>query len=56
VERDERPLARRYLGEKGGDKYIEASIDDREPDDMVRVRIRPERWLTVEYAKEDIGL
>jgi nitroimidazol reductase NimA-like FMN-containing flavoprotein (pyridoxamine 5'-phosphate oxidase superfamily) len=56
VERDERPLARRYLGEKGGDKYIEASIDDREPDDMVRVRIRPERWLTVDYAKEDIGL
>lgn len=56
VERHERPLARRYLGEKGGDRYIEVATDGREPDDMVRVRIRPERWLTVDYSKEDIGL
>ncbi len=56
VERDERPLAHRYLGEKRGDQYIEASTDGREPEDMVRVRIRPERWLTVDYSKEDIGL
>ena len=56
VERDERPMARRYLGEKGGDHYIESSTDGREPEDMVCVRIRPERWLTVDYSKEDIGL
>jgi nitroimidazol reductase NimA-like FMN-containing flavoprotein (pyridoxamine 5'-phosphate oxidase superfamily) len=56
VERHERPLARRYLGEKSGDHYIEAATDGREPEDMVRVRIRPERWLTVDYSKEDIGL
>ncbi len=56
VERDERPLARRYLGAKGGDRYIDSSLDGREPEDMVLVRIRPERWLTVDYSKEDIGL
>jgi hypothetical protein len=56
MSRDERPLAHRYLGEKRGDQYIEASTDGREPEDMVRVRIRPERWLTVDYSKEDIGL
>jgi nitroimidazol reductase NimA-like FMN-containing flavoprotein (pyridoxamine 5'-phosphate oxidase superfamily) len=56
VERHERPLAHRYLGEKGGDRYIEAATDGREPEDTVRVRIRPERWLTVDYSKEDIGL
>lgn len=54
--RDERPLARRYLGAKGGDRYIESPLDDREPEDTVLVRIRPERWLTVDYSKEDIGL
>ena len=56
VERDERPIARRYLGEERGDHYIESSTDGREPEDMVCVRIRPERWLTVDYSKEDIGL
>ena len=56
VERYERPLARRYLGDAGGDRYIAAASDGQEPADMVRVRIRPERWLTVDYSKEDIGL
>lgn len=47
-------MAHRYLGVKGGDRYIESSLDGREPEDMVRVRTRPERWLTVDYSKEDI--
>ncbi|HEY5657233.1 MAG TPA: pyridoxamine 5'-phosphate oxidase family protein [Myxococcota bacterium] len=56
VERHERPLARRYLGQAGGDRYIAFGSDSRDASDMVRVRIRPERWLTVDYAKDNIGL
>jgi len=56
VERDERPMAHRYLGQADGDRYIESATSDREPDDMILVRMRPERWLTVDYSKEDVGL
>jgi len=46
---DLRPLARRYLGADGGDAYI-ASTHDEHLDNVV-VRMRPERWLTVDFAK-----
>ena len=49
LERDRRPLARRYLGAEGGDSYIEST---RDMVGNVVVRMRPERWLTVDYAKE----
>ena len=49
-ERDVRPLARRYLGPELGDRYVEGTAGDDE--ESVVVRIRPERWLTVDYAKE----
>jgi len=52
VERDVRPLARRYLGEELGDRYVEATGDTREGGENVLVRMRPERWLTVDYAKQ----
>lgn len=48
LERDRRPLARRYLGAELGDRYIEST---RDVVGNVRVRMRPERWLTVDYAK-----
>ena len=41
-----RPIARRYLGVKGGDSYVEN--DDGE---SVRVSTTPERWFTVDYSK-----
>ena len=47
-ERDRRPLARRYLGTELGDRYIE---NTRAVVGGVLVRMRPERWLTVDYAK-----
>jgi nitroimidazol reductase NimA-like FMN-containing flavoprotein (pyridoxamine 5'-phosphate oxidase superfamily) len=51
LERDLRPLAHRYLGRDLGDRYVEeTSGADRE--ESVLVRMRPERWLTVDYAKE----
>jgi PPOX class probable F420-dependent enzyme len=50
VERDERPLARRYLGPELGDRYIEASAGA--SGGNVLVRVRPERWLSADYSKE----
>jgi len=50
LERDRRPLARRYLGTEVGDQYIEETLSEHA--DNVLVRLRPERWLTVDYAKE----
>lgn len=46
LERDVRPLARRYLGVEDGDAYSEAAADD---DNQIVVRMRPERWLTGDY-------
>lgn len=47
-ERDSRPIARRYLGEEGGDRYLEGEMDTF---DNVLVTLTPERWLTVDYGK-----
>lgn len=49
-ERDARPMAHRYLGPELGDRYIAETSDDRE--DQVLVRMRPERWLSVDYSKQ----
>jgi nitroimidazol reductase NimA-like FMN-containing flavoprotein (pyridoxamine 5'-phosphate oxidase superfamily) len=51
LERDRRPLARRYMGREMGDQYIEETRSEHA--DNMLVRMRPERWLTVDYAKED---
>jgi hypothetical protein len=48
VERDIRPMAIRYLGERDGDAYVKwatASLDE------VRITMRPERWLSQDYTK-----
>lgn len=49
LERDRRPLAHRYLGAQLGDWYIEST---RDVVGNVLVRMRPERWLTVDQAKQ----
>ncbi len=46
-ERDSRPMARRYFGEKLGDAYVEGGSAE---ESLVYV-MRPERWLTVDYGK-----
>ena len=43
-----RPIAQRYLGVEQGDAYVDSPSGD---DESVTIRIRPERWLTVDYAK-----
>lgn len=52
LERDLRPLAHRYLGPQMGDAYIAKTRGEPEYADNVRVRMRPERWLTVDFAKQ----
>jgi nitroimidazol reductase NimA-like FMN-containing flavoprotein (pyridoxamine 5'-phosphate oxidase superfamily) len=56
VEKHERPLAHRYLGRKGGDAYIAQTGGADARADSILVRVRPERWLTVDYSKEFVGL
>jgi nitroimidazol reductase NimA-like FMN-containing flavoprotein (pyridoxamine 5'-phosphate oxidase superfamily) len=53
IERDLRPLARRYLGKEMGDRYVEETQNLPTHADNVLIRMRPERWLTTDYSKED---
>lgn len=50
AERHGRPMARRYLGQQLGDRYVEATAAERGR--SVVVRMRPERWLSVDYTKQ----
>ncbi len=47
---DRRPMARRYLGDEVGDAYITRTAG--EDGDTIVIRMRPERWKTVDYAKQ----
>jgi len=51
LERDRRPLAHRYLGALRGDRYIEKTRGEPGHVENVLVRMLPERWLTVDYAR-----
>jgi len=51
VERHTRVLAHRYLGKEAGDGYIKATGAGSARDESIVIRMRPERWLTVDYAK-----
>jgi nitroimidazol reductase NimA-like FMN-containing flavoprotein (pyridoxamine 5'-phosphate oxidase superfamily) len=51
LERDERPMAHRYLGQELGDGYIEATRGDGDVENIL-VKMRPQRWLTTDYSKE----
>jgi nitroimidazol reductase NimA-like FMN-containing flavoprotein (pyridoxamine 5'-phosphate oxidase superfamily) len=50
-EAEERRLAHRYLGPKLGDAYVASTAERRAAEPNVLVRIRPERWLSVDYRK-----
>lgn len=52
LERHTRPMARRYLGPEIGDRYVEQTNAERTAGGSVVVRMRPERWLTVDYRKQ----
>lgn len=46
LERDVRPMAIRYLGEKQGNGYTDASSET----GSVLIKMKPEKWLTVDYS------
>lgn len=52
VKRDVRPLAHRYLGPEIGDQYIALTGGADTRQENVLVRMRPERWLAVDFAKQ----
>jgi hypothetical protein len=52
LERDVRPLARRYLGREGGDRYVAEIAPELSDGESIRVSMRPERWLTTDYSKQ----
>ncbi|MEM9467209.1 MAG: pyridoxamine 5'-phosphate oxidase family protein [Actinomycetota bacterium] len=46
---DARHMAHRYLGPELGDAYVEATADE---STSKRYRLTPQRWYTVDYAKQ----
>lgn len=52
LERHTRPMAHRYLGAEVGEGYIEATGGADARAKSIVVRMRPERWLTADYAKQ----
>lgn len=52
VERDVRPIARRYFGPELGDQYVAMTTGDASRGESILVRVRVDRWRTVDYAKE----
>jgi hypothetical protein len=48
---DVRRVARRYLGAEVGDRYVKATRGGGDGASEVRVRVRPERWLSADFAK-----
>ncbi len=51
LEADLKPMAQRYLGEAAGAQYAEGMRDAHARGNSIKVRMRPERWLTVDYGK-----
>ena len=55
LERDARPLYRRYLGVEAGDAHIAAAAQKITGGDELVFRMRPERWLSGDYTPEPAG-
>lgn len=47
TEEEDRTMAHRYLGAEMGDAYVQANSGS----ESVRVALRADRWLTVDYSK-----
>lgn len=47
LDRDIRPMAIRYLGEEVGNQYADGTGDN----GQLLVKMKPEKWLTVDYKK-----
>ena len=53
IDNDTLPMATRYLGEKGAKTYADNLRAVGAEKGGVRVVVRPERWLTVDYGKSE---
>jgi PPOX class probable F420-dependent enzyme len=51
VERDLRPLARRYLGLQGGDQWVEQNEGSSTDEEDILIRLRPQSWLSADFGK-----
>jgi len=51
LEADLLPMAMRYLGAEGGRGYADAMRASWNPETSIKVTVRPERWLSVDYVK-----
>lgn len=47
LEKDQRPMARRYFGEALGDAYVKSMAGP----GQILFRMQPDRWRTVDYRK-----
>jgi len=47
-----RPIAHRYLGAEVGDGYLEQTRKGPDAPQEIRVSIRPDRWLSADFAKQ----
>ncbi|BBZ16616.1 hypothetical protein MGAD_09510 [Mycolicibacterium gadium] len=47
-----RAIAVRYLGEEGGNAFTESFARENPDAESLLFRMRPERWLSVDYSKE----
>lgn len=54
-ERDIRQIAHRYLGPEFGERYLAQTGGEGRTAGSVLVRLKPERWLTVDYGKAGRG-
>ncbi len=45
-------IAVRYLGEQGGQAFVESFAKDNPGAESLLFRMRPEHWLSVDYSKE----
>lgn len=51
VERDIRPLARRYYGTEGGDQYIARVYGSGSAEGDLLIRVRPQHWFAADYSR-----
>ena len=53
LDQELRPLIYRYLGEEAGDQFIEQLGGDQAGTGDILIRMKPERWLSEDYSKQD---
>ncbi len=51
VERDPQAMARRYLGDEAGERYLATTGGAAARANHLKVTMRPARWLTADYAR-----